>query len=225
MSLGSYLKWDSSYTEQNETKKPFYGLLCGGFVLGLYVLGVAFGQRQQWWMRVCSNRCPCTILGDEFEFTQELRLDNQPLKTPCLSSQDQKNKLSIWFFKWRVRTGSYCTGPHLLRLPIKCYLTARYEPKTLFFSLFLHKQRELRYSALFFDIFAAQHCLGENPSFSPQDIFLRWKLFKSPVVQLSPELVHPRMLEHTPLSNVSRLAPLLLDRLEQKSILLSSLIV
>lgn len=135
MSLGSYLKWDSSYTEQNETKKPFYGLLCGGFVLGLYVLGVAFGQRQQWWMRVCSNRCPCTILGDEFEFTQELRLDNQPLKTPCLSSQDQKNKLSIWFFKWRVRTGSYCTGPHLLRLPIKCYLTARYEPKTLFFSL------------------------------------------------------------------------------------------
>lgn len=32
-----------------------------------------------WRVRVCSNRCPGTILGGEFEVSQELRLDNQPL--------------------------------------------------------------------------------------------------------------------------------------------------
>lgn len=48
-------------------------------------------------MRVCSNRCPYTILGGEFEVSQELRLDNQPLRLMVASG--------ILMFEVKVRPG------------------------------------------------------------------------------------------------------------------------
>ena len=73
-------------------------------------------------MWVCSNRCPYTILGVEFVFTQELRLDNQSLKTPCVLCQgfktkknkkkEEKEKLSIWLFHSQVSTEQFLCRPH-----------------------------------------------------------------------------------------------------------------
>lgn len=47
-------------------------------------------------MQVCSNRCPDTILGGEFEVSQELRLDNQPLETRCCLCGGPRRDCAVW---------------------------------------------------------------------------------------------------------------------------------
>lgn len=115
-----------------------------------HILHVAFGQRQQqWWMWVCSNRCPYTILGVEFEFTQELRLDNQTLKTLCILCQrlkDKKRSFSIILIS-SVQSSNCSCRPVAAPAKAACALWQNELHLTLTVSFFFWKERELqRYS-------------------------------------------------------------------------------
>lgn len=63
-------------------------------------------------MQVCSNRCPDTILGGEFVVSQELRLDNQPLRLGVASA----GRARLWGLGGGLLGGKVRTGLHLLHV-------------------------------------------------------------------------------------------------------------